>query len=83
MATVTLHEQNGTMMMAIPQEYANRLQLTEGSAIDVSVEGDELIARPAGEYSLDQLLREHAEIMDQLDDNSEWVSAPAVGGELI
>jgi antitoxin component of MazEF toxin-antitoxin module len=84
MVTITLHEADGTVTMALPEEYAKGLHLKEGSAVDVSFNGQELTARPSGTpYSLKQLLQEHAEILDELDDNSAWVNAPAVGRELI
>jgi antitoxin component of MazEF toxin-antitoxin module len=83
MATITLHEKDGAVTMALPEEYAKSHQLKEGSIVDVSFQGSELVARPAGRYTLEQLLKEQAEIIDELDDNNGWVNAPAVGRELI
>jgi len=83
MVTITLHEKDGAVTMALPEEYAKSYQLKEGSIVDVSFQGSELVARPAGRYTLEQLLREHAEVADELDDNDDWVNAPSVGRELI
>jgi antitoxin ChpS len=61
-----------------------KLALKDGSEVDLSPEGGSLTARPAKpRYTLDQLLKEHAEIMHELPEDRDWIDAPRVGRELI
>jgi antitoxin component of MazEF toxin-antitoxin module len=84
MVTSRLHETEGALTLTLPEKYAKTRQLKDGSSVDVSFDGQELTAKPSRTaYSLEQLLQEHAEIADELENMSDWMNAPAVGRELI
>jgi antitoxin ChpS len=84
MYTTTLRETDGTFSVDVPVQVVNENHLSPGAPVGVLLQ----MPQPTTEirrkrYSAEQLAREHAEVMDQLDDNRDWIDAPAVGRELI
>ncbi len=84
MPTTVLREDDGLLTIQVPQAVADELRLKSGSALDVFVEEERMILTPRkNRYSLDQLLKEQAEIEHELPVDRDWIDAPRVGRELI
>jgi len=82
--TTVLEEREGEYTLVVPRDVVKDLHLHPGAALDLSVEGERLVARRARpKYTLAQLLEEHAQVIDELGENREWIDAPRVGRELI
>jgi antitoxin ChpS len=84
MYTTTLRETNGAFSIDVPTQVVNENHLSPGAHVGVLLQNQEATGVSSRRrYSAEQLAREHAAILDQLDDNREWIDAPAVGRELI
>ncbi len=98
MARASLRKVGGSVMLAIPPAILDQLSLSEGTGVDVTVEGDALMVRSRRpRYTLDQLLAEEAaggqRASEETDGNvlackvpepvDDWQSDAAAGEELI
>jgi antitoxin ChpS len=84
MYTTTLRETNGTFSIDVPEQVVNENHLSPGAPVAVLIQTEGPVRVSSRKrYCPEQLVREHSEIIDQLDDNREWINAPAVGRELI
>jgi len=84
MYTTTLREMDGAFSIDVPEQVVNENHLRPGAPVGVLLQTQQSMGVSVRRrYSAEQLAREHAEIIDQLDDNREWIDAPAVGRELI
>ena len=84
MSTTVLREADGALSIEVPQAIAEQLHLESGSALDVFVEEERMVIQPRKRRNtLDQLLKEQAEIQDELPVDREWLDSPPVGRELI
>jgi antitoxin ChpS len=87
MHTTTLHEVGDSIMLAVPLDLLDQLQLKAGETVVVDVEDDGLIVeaeqklRPR--YTLEELLEASDYSQPQPPEAREWLDAPAVGGELL
>ncbi len=82
--TTILHEENGALTIQVPRSVAEELHLNAGSLLEVFVEQERLVLQPRkSPYSLEQLLREQAEIQEELPVDRTWIDAPRIGRELI
>ena len=79
MAMTTVEKVDGRLMVALPPE----LKLVEGDALAVTLQDANLVVSRSRRYSLEQLLAEHEQIADQLEEDRAWLDAPRVGRELI
>ncbi len=87
MSTAKLRQAGGSIVVAIPPAHVKQLHLSADSAVDISVENNQLIIKPNARprYTLDQ-------IMSQCDLTApvrrskagrEFMDAPRVGKEVI
>jgi len=84
MYTTTAHHEGDSVKLSLPADLQERLHLEEGDEVRVVVEGDHLLLAPLrNRYSMEQLLKEHAEIADQLEDDRAWLDAKPVGREIL
>ena len=85
MATTNLTELRGSVVLCVPTEIVEKLQLRPGAAVGVSVEGGRLIVdpKPRPHYTLAELLAESDYSRPLSPEEREWIDAPCVGGELI
>lgn len=81
MKTVALRKSGGSLIFAVPTFFAEANHLSAGDRVEVSIEGQSMIVRPARQiprYTLDQLLAEHGGEIPRL---PEWENMPPVGLE--
>lgn len=86
MATSTLRNVGGSVMMAIPKPVLEELGLSANTKLDVSAEGGKLVAvvaqaRP--KYTLEELLAQCDLDAPWSEEELEWMNAPSVGNEII
>jgi antitoxin ChpS len=83
--TGILREEDGDVVLALPSELLNMLQLKAGARVGVSVENGRLIIErnPRPHYTVEELLAESDYSQPMTAAEREWVDAPAIGGELI
>ncbi len=70
-------------MLSVPPAILEQLHLQAGSPVTISLDGEKLIVEssPKPRYTLMDLLA--ASDYSQAPDDSEWLTAGSVGGELI
>lgn len=88
MSTTHLKNIEGSLMMALPEALSTQMHLGEGSPVDIFVEGDRLIveptiSRPKISYTLHELLDQCDRSAPPVDEDAEWMDAPAVGNEIL
>lgn len=72
-------------MLAVPPALLNVLQLAAGAKVELTIDNGRLVVVPAAHprYTMAELLASSDFSQPQPAYEREWVSAPAVGGELI
>lgn len=85
MATSTLRNVGGSVMMTIPKAVLEELGLSANTKVDVSAEAGRLIAVPRArpKYTLDELLAQCDPNAPLSDEDLEWINDPPVGREII
>jgi antitoxin ChpS len=85
MHTTNLRKVGGSVMLAVPPAFLDQLHLRVGATVGLSVDHGCLVvnANPRPHYTLAELLAASDYSQPQPVGESEWVDAPAVGGELI
>lgn len=81
MKTVALRKSGGSLILAVPAFFAETNHLSAGDKVEISIEGQSMIVRPARRiphYTLEQLLAEHEGEVPRL---PEWENMPPVGLE--
>lgn len=72
-------DRNGDrLVLTVTPEMQEELHLKPGDLLNIEVP-----ARPRRRFAPGQLLREHAAVLDQLDDNRDWIDAKPVGREIL
>lgn len=80
MLTSTLRRSGGSLILTIPQSYAEQNQLAAGSKVDVEISGTELRLKPLRQRkTLAQLLEATPPGLHRADT---WDEMPATGAEL-
>jgi antitoxin ChpS len=82
MKTVALRKSGGSMILAVPAFFTETNQLSAGDRVEIVMQGQDMIVRPARRpprYSMAQLLAEHAD--DGIPSMAEWENLPPVGLE--
>jgi antitoxin ChpS len=82
MKTVALRKSGGSLIMAVPAFFAESNQLSAGDKVEISIEGQSMVVRPARRrarrYKFEELLAEHG---GELPRWPEWENMPPVGLE--
>ncbi len=84
MHTVSVQEQDGSLIIAVPAELAEQLDLRAGATVDLQAEqGRIAIGRKRSKYSLDQLMSQCDFSKPMSAEEQEWLNAPVVGREVL
>ena len=78
-----LKKVDGAVVLSLPQEFLQELNLSGKSAVDLSLEEGCLIVKPAArsKYTLDELLAQSDYAAPLSDEERQWIDAIAVGKE--
>lgn len=79
MATAMVEKIDGELMVKVPRE----LHVLEGDTVAINHHESEPASKKTRRYTLEQLIAEHEQIADQLEEDRAWLDAPRVGRELI
>ncbi|CDN57351.1 SpoVT/AbrB domain-containing protein (plasmid) [Neorhizobium galegae bv. officinalis bv. officinalis str. HAMBI 1141] len=85
MASSTLRNVGGSVMMAIPKPVLEELGLSANTKLEVSAEGGRIVASPQTrpKYTLDELLAQCDLDAPFTEEDLEWLNDPPVGREII
>jgi antitoxin ChpS len=85
MATSTLRNVGGSVMMAIPKPVLDELGLSANTKLEVSAEGGNIVAKPQArpKYTLEELLAQCDLDAPWSEEEREWMNIPSVGNEII
>lgn len=85
MATSTLRNVGGSVIMTIPKPVLDELGLAANTKVEVSAEGGRMIvaAQTRPKYTLDELLAQCDLDAPWSAEDLEWMNAPSVGREII
>jgi antitoxin ChpS len=85
MATSTLRNVGGSVMMTIPKAVVDKLGLTGSTKVEVTAEDGRLVAVPHKQpkYTLEELLAQCDFDAPWSEAEREWMDAPSVGNEII
>ncbi|WP_117195291.1 AbrB/MazE/SpoVT family DNA-binding domain-containing protein [Rhizobium terrae] len=85
MATSTLRNVGGSVMMAIPKPVLEELGLSANTKLEVSAEGGRIVAAPQKRprYTLEELIAQCDLDAPWSEEELEWMNAPSVGNEII
>jgi antitoxin component of MazEF toxin-antitoxin module len=81
MKTVALRKSGGSLIFAVPAFFAEANHLSAGDKMEITIQGESMIVRPARQrprYTLEQLLAEHEGDVPRL---PEWENMPSFGQE--
>jgi antitoxin ChpS len=85
MATSTLRNVGGSVMMTIPKSVVEELGLTANTKLEVTAENGRVVAAPRKrpKYTLEELLAQCDPDAPWSEEEREWMDAPSVGNEII
>ena len=86
MATVTLRNLGGSVVMTVPKQILGLMHLGAGNQVEVSVENGKLVVEPRQKprYTLAELLAQCTdENMALSTDDRAWLDSPPVGKEVL
>ena len=85
MATSTLRNVGGSVMMAIPKPFLETLGLAANSKVEVTIEDGRLITIPRArpKYTLEELIAQCDLDAPLSPEDEEWLNDPPVGREVI
>ncbi len=85
MHTTSLRKVGGSVMLAVPPAILDLLHLEVGSTVGLAIDGERLVIDPKVKprYSLADLLQASDYTIPVSAEESEWIEAPATGGELL
>ncbi|PWE57706.1 antitoxin [Metarhizobium album] len=85
MATSTLRNVGGSVMMTVPKPVLEELGLQANSKVDVIAEDGKIVAVPRvrPKYTLEELLAQCDPEAPWSEEEREWMDAPSVGKEII
>jgi antitoxin ChpS len=83
--TGNLRKVGGSVMLAVPTAFLERVHLQVGASVGLAVDGDRLVVIPnqRPRYTLDELLAKCDAGTEVSAEDREWLDAPAVGDELL
>jgi antitoxin ChpS len=85
MATSTLRNVGGSVIMTIPKPVLEELGLNANTKLDVRAENGRIVAAPQArpKYTLDELIAQCDLNAPWSEQEREWMDAPSVGREII
>ena len=91
MATATLKQVDGSIMLPLTPDVLSALSLHENSSVEVAVRGCQLIVQAQAStkqqrvprYKLADLLAEYDQMPRSAEEDREWLNNPPVGRELL
>ena len=85
MATSTLRNVGGSVMMTVPKPVIEELGIEANTKLDISVQDGKIVAIPRKrpKYTLEELLAQCDFDAPWSEEEREWMDAPAVGNEII
>jgi antitoxin ChpS len=85
MATSTLRNVGGSVIMTIPKPVLEELGLNANTKLDVRAENGRIVAAPHArpKYTLDELIAQCDLDAPWSEQEREWMDAPSVGREII
>jgi antitoxin ChpS len=85
MHTTNLRKVGGSIMLAVPPAFLDQLHLKAGATVGIAVDHGCLVINPNSpiRYTLEELLAASDYSQPELEEEREWINAPAVGGELL
>ncbi|UPA24813.1 AbrB/MazE/SpoVT family DNA-binding domain-containing protein [Shinella oryzae] len=85
MATSTLRNVGGSVMMTVPKPVLEELGIEANTKLDISVQDGKIVAIPRKrpKYTLEELIAQCDFDAPWSEEEREWMDAPAVGNEII
>jgi len=85
MHTTYLRKVGGSVMLTLPPAFLDQLHLQAGAAVSLAINEGHLVVNPnpRPRYTLTELLAASDYSCLKLDEDREWLDAPAAGGELL
>jgi len=85
MHTANLRKVGGSIMLAVPPDLLDLLNLGVGTKVDIDVENGRLVVAPRSRprYSLNELLAQCDENETPSSEDRAWIDGKAVGKELL
>ncbi|OJT95727.1 MAG: hypothetical protein BGN83_00700 [Rhizobium sp. 63-7] len=85
MATSTLRNVGGSVMMTVPKPVLEELGLQANSKVDVSVQDGSILVTPKArpKYTVEELVAEWTPWPERTPEEQEWLDTPSVGNEII
>lgn len=85
MHTTILRKVGGSVMLAVPPVLLDLLHLSPGSTVGIAVDDGRLVVDPKQRkrYSLDELLAQCDASAEPSQEDSDWLDAKPMGGELL
>lgn len=85
MATSTLRNVGGSVMMTIPKSVLDELGLSANTKVEVSAEGGKLVVVPRArpKYTVEELVAEWTPWPERTQEDQDWLDMPSVGNEVI
>jgi len=82
MSFATVQKLGDTLVLVVPPELQQEMQLAEGTKLEMQADQGKLIVRRR-KYTLQELLDQCDFSIPMTDEEREWIDAPAVGREVI
>jgi len=82
MSFATVQKLGDTLVLVVPPELQQEMQLAEGTKLEMQADQGKLVVRRR-KYTLQELLDQCDFSIPMTDEEREWIDAPAVGREVI
>jgi antitoxin ChpS len=82
MSFATVQKLGDTLVLVVPPELQQEMQLAEGTKLEMQADHGKLLVRRR-KYKLQELLDQCDFSIPMSDEEREWIDAPAVGREII
>ena len=85
MYTTNLRKIEGSVMLAIPPGILDAVGLSDGTKVNISIDGDRLVVeqRNRPSYTLEELLAQCDPRLDFSSEDKEWLESASIGKELL
>jgi len=85
MYTTNLRKVEGSVMLAIPPGILDAVGLSDGTKVNISIDGDRLVVeqRSRPSYTLEELLAQCDPHLEFSPEDKEWLESASIGKELL